>query len=83
MGEQIQDALGIQADQVHQDQVTLVTFLIDDSGSIAAAGNEKAVTDGHNIVIDFDVATLPAATIAHIAPAHLTLSAFSLVGSAL
>jgi len=57
VGEQIQDALGIQADQVHQDQVTLVTFLIDDSGSIAAAGNEKAVTDGHNIVIDALVGT--------------------------
>jgi hypothetical protein len=57
VGEQIQDAIGIEADSVESSEVTLVTFLVDDSGSISAAGNEQAVRDGHNLVIDALVGT--------------------------
>lgn len=52
MGTQIQAALGVRVDDVPASEVVLVSLLIDDSGSIAGAGNERAVRDGHNLVLD-------------------------------
>ncbi len=52
MGTQIQAALGVRVDDVPVSEVVLVSLLIDDSGSIAGAGNEPAVRDGHNLVLD-------------------------------
>ena len=51
-GQQIQNALGVPADDVAASEVVLVTLLIDDSGSIRFAGNVAAVRDGHNRVLD-------------------------------
>jgi len=39
-------------DDVAASEVVLVTMMPDDSGSIAAAGNARAVRDGHNLVLD-------------------------------
>jgi len=50
IGTDIQDALGIAVDDVTSSEVTLVTLLIDDSGSIRVAGNEPVVRDGYNLV---------------------------------
>ncbi len=52
VGVQINRALGIKVDDVQASEVVLVTTLIDDSGSIHSAGNEPAVRDGHNLIID-------------------------------
>jgi hypothetical protein len=52
VGAQIQDALGVNVDDVQASEVVLVTMLIDDSGSIRFAGNTKAVRDGHNLVLE-------------------------------
>jgi len=52
LGAQIQAGLGICVDDVEASEVLLLTVMPDDSGSIAAAGNEKAVRDGHNLVLD-------------------------------
>lgn len=52
IGEQIQNALGTPADEVTASEVTLVTMLIDDSGSIRFRGNSQAVRDGHNAVLE-------------------------------
>ena len=57
IGEEIQNALGITADDVTASEVTLVTFLVDDSGSIQSAGNEKVVREGYNLIIDTLVQT--------------------------
>lgn len=52
LGEKIQAGLGISVDDVESSEVVLVTIMPDDSGSIRGAGNEAAVRDGHNLVIE-------------------------------
>jgi len=53
IGAQIQDALGVPADDVASSEVFLVTIDVDDSGSIRfVTGNTEAVRDGHNGVLD-------------------------------
>src|SRR5262245_44932704 len=52
LGAQIQAGLGVAVDDVAASEVVLVTMMPDDSGSIASAGNERAVCDGHNLVLD-------------------------------
>ena len=51
IGAQIQAGLGVSPDDVPAAEVTLVTMMPDDSGSIASAGNEAAVRAGHNEVL--------------------------------
>jgi hypothetical protein len=57
MGAQIQAGLGVHPDDVPVSEVTLVTILIDDSGSIRSASNAQAVRDGHNGIVDALLAT--------------------------
>lgn len=52
IGQEIQNALGTPALEVESSEVVLVTMLIDDSSSIKHADNEKAVRDGHNLVLE-------------------------------
>jgi hypothetical protein len=52
IGAEINDALGVSVDDVKASEVTLVTLLIDDSGSIRFGGNAEAVRDGHNLVVE-------------------------------
>lgn len=53
IGAEIEAALGVNIDDVTASEVTLVTMLVDDSGSIRfVSGNTEAVRDGHNMVID-------------------------------
>lgn len=52
LGAQIQAGLGICVDDVQASEVVLLTMMPDDSGSIRGAGNEQAVRDGHNLVIE-------------------------------
>src|SRR4028119_1279110 len=52
IGTQIQAGLGVSVDDVTTSEVTLVSQLIDDSGSIRFAGNAGAVRNGHNTVIE-------------------------------
>jgi len=52
MGKRIQAGLGISVDDVLSTSgVTLVSQLMDDSGSIRFAGNAQIVRDGHNLVL--------------------------------
>ena len=52
LGAEIQAGLGIAVDDVQASEVVLLTIMPDDSGSIRAAGNEQAVRDGHNLVLE-------------------------------
>ena len=52
IGGQIQAGLGVSVHDVTTSEVTLVTQLIDDSGSIRFANNAGAVRNGHNTVIE-------------------------------
>lgn len=52
MGAAIQAGLGMKVDDVQASEVLLVTFLVDDSGSIRDAGNEQVVRDGVNLVLE-------------------------------
>ncbi|MFA6437240.1 MAG: hypothetical protein WCW00_03345 [Candidatus Paceibacterota bacterium] len=52
VGMEIEAALGVNVDDVKSTEVVLVTFLIDDSGSIEGAGNTANVMLGHNLVLD-------------------------------
>jgi hypothetical protein len=52
VGAQIQAGLGVTIDDVAASEVVLLTMMPDDSQSIAAAGNEPAVRDGHNFVVE-------------------------------
>lgn len=49
---QINAAMGVDVDDVTASEVVLVTVMPDDSGSIPGAGNDQAVRDGHNLVLD-------------------------------
>jgi hypothetical protein len=53
LGAQIQDALGLAADsdEIESSEITLVSVMTDDSGSIRMCGNSQIVRDGHNLVI--------------------------------
>jgi hypothetical protein len=48
----IQAALGISVDDVQASSVCLTTLVLDDSGSIDAAGNTPVLIDGSNMVLD-------------------------------
>lgn len=48
LNKQIGAALGVQVNEVLASRVTLITIVVDDSGSIAGAGNEAAVRKGYN-----------------------------------
>lgn len=50
LGAQIQAGLGVSVDDVTASEVTLVTLLVDDSGSIRMAGNSQPVRDGVNLI---------------------------------
>lgn len=52
LGAEIENALGVSADDVPASEVFLLTSLLDDSGSIRFAGNSQHVRDGHNLVLD-------------------------------
>jgi len=52
IGQQIQAGIGIDVADVQASEVTLVTEMPDDSGSIRFAGNTQAVRDGHNLLLD-------------------------------
>jgi len=52
LGAQIQQGLGIAVDDVQASEVVLLTVMPDDSGSIQTAGNEQAVREGHNLVLE-------------------------------
>lgn len=52
IGAQIQAGLGVAPADVPAAEVTLVTMMPDDSGSIWSAGNDPAVRAGHNEVLD-------------------------------
>jgi hypothetical protein len=53
IGVQIQNALGVSADDIQTTSGALLLSLMpDDSGSISSAGNEQAVCDGHNLIRD-------------------------------
>src|SRR5215471_8314265 len=52
LGAQIQAGLGISVDDVQASEVVLLSIMPDDSGSIRQAGNEQAVREGHNLVLD-------------------------------
>jgi len=53
IGEQIQQGIGIDVSDVTASEVTLVTMMPDDSGSIRfVTGNTEAVREGHNLVLD-------------------------------
>lgn len=57
LGAQIQAGLGIAPDDVPASEIILLSQLLDDSGSIAGAGNEAVLRAGHNLVIDAAAAT--------------------------
>lgn len=48
----IQAALGVSVDDVQASSVCLLTLVLDDSGSIDAAGNTPVLIDGGNMVLD-------------------------------
>ena len=48
----LQESMGIEVGKVNASEVTLVSLMIDDSGSIESEGNTDAVIDGHNVVLD-------------------------------
>ncbi len=52
LGAQIQAGLGVSVDDVEASEVVLLSIMPDDSGSIRSAGNEDAVREGHNLVLD-------------------------------
>jgi hypothetical protein len=49
---QMKAGLGVLPDDIAASEVVLVTLLVDDSGSISASGNEKAIIEGHNAVLE-------------------------------
>lgn len=64
LGPAIMAGLGdITLDDIATAEVTLVTQLLDDSGSIRFSGNTEAVRDGHNMVLDSLRASKQAASV--------------------
>jgi hypothetical protein len=57
LGVDIQAAMGIPAIDSKTSEVILLTFLVDDSGSIAAARNEDNIRMGYNLILDSLLAT--------------------------
>ena len=51
LGAEIEQAMGVSADDVNASEVMLLTQLIDDSGSIRFSGNSDEVREGHNKVL--------------------------------
>lgn len=52
VGEQIQEAMGVDVDDIEASEVVLLGIMPDDSGSIRfVQGSTQAVRDGHNLVI--------------------------------
>lgn len=51
-GAQIQNALGVDVDDVTASDVVLVSMMTDDSASMTQGNNQQAAADGHNEVID-------------------------------
>lgn len=51
LGAKIQQGLGVPVDDIPASEVFLLSVLVDDSGSIAMAGNEKVVIEGYNTVL--------------------------------
>lgn len=52
LGQEIEDALGIDAADVPSVEVVIMTFCDDDTGSIQGSNNEQTVRDGHNFVLE-------------------------------
>ena len=52
LGVDIQNALGVSANDIEASEVVLVTFVLDDSGSIRDCGNEGHVRSGVNMTLD-------------------------------
>ena len=52
VGAAIQAGMGIPAMNVSASEVSLVTMMPDDSGSIQFSGNKVSVIEGHNLVLD-------------------------------
>ena len=64
LGQTMQAGLGISVDDVTSDEVILLSFVLDDSGSIGfVPGNEQAVRDGVNGILDALAATKQAPSI--------------------
>lgn len=51
LGAKIQQGLGVSVDDIPASEVFLLSVLVDDSGSIEAAGNTQLVIDGYNTII--------------------------------
>ncbi|HEX6095595.1 MAG TPA: hypothetical protein VF432_04650 [Thermoanaerobaculia bacterium] len=51
LGAKIQQGLGVAVDDIPSSEVFMVTLLVDDSGSISSAGNERIVMDGYNEIV--------------------------------
>lgn len=52
LGDRIQDAMGISADDFEESEAFLYTPVIDDSSSIRMGGNSTAIRDGYNSSLD-------------------------------
>jgi len=52
IGQDIENALGVRADDIQASEVILLTIMPDDSGSISSAGNIDNVINGHNMIIE-------------------------------
>lgn len=52
LGSTIEANLGIKVENVKASEVVLVNLLVDDSGSVEAAGNSQAIREGMNGVLD-------------------------------
>ncbi len=52
IGAQINNAMGVNVDDIESSQVVLVSQLVDDSGSIRFSENSEVVREGHNEVLN-------------------------------
>ena len=52
IGAQINNAMGVNVDDIQSSEVVLVSIMVDDSGSIRFDNNSQTVRDGHNMVLD-------------------------------
>jgi len=51
-GAQIQNALGVDVDDVTASDVVLITMMVDDSASMTQGNNQEVAAEGHNEVLD-------------------------------